>query len=39
LMARVVGLPGSVSGFAQRHFVCAHPCCGARRVPPRWPEP
>jgi hypothetical protein len=25
LMARVVGLPGSV--------------CGARRLPPRWPEP
>jgi len=51
LMARLVGLPGSVSGFAQRDPgrqvmglellspACAHLCCGARRLPPRWPEP
>lgn len=51
LMARVVGLPGSVSGLAQRYPrreimrlelrspACTHLRCGARRLPPRWPEP
>lgn len=50
-MARVVGLRGSVSGIAQRYPgreimrlelrspACAHLCCGARHLPPRWPEP